>query len=155
MDGQNLTDTPKCDSGGFPKVTVSNEIKLLIESEEPDRILTYILTNMDIMRQQLNIIIPMVSEISRESKKTNGKIIKLQEWKDEYENLLPETIISVNDHEKSIKEHAEKITDMESKVEVHHTTLVKTTTIWGFLTRTIIAVAGTITAAAAIFEIVK
>lgn len=155
MDGQHVTESAHNTPDVFAKVKLSNEIRLLIESEQPDKILTYILTNMDIMRQQLSILMPIVSEINREAKKTNGKIIKLQEWKDEYEHLLPETILSVQDHDKLLKSHAEKITDMEGKVEVHHSALVKTSTIGDFIAKAAVFVVAAVTTAAALVEIFK
>jgi hypothetical protein len=139
----------------FPPVSVSKETELLIESEKPDKIQAYLLRTVDVMRQQISMLIHVVSDVYRESKKTNGKVIKLQEWKEEYEDILPDAIIAVNKHERSIEEHKTILNDINEKVEVHNTLMTKTSTISDFIVKVGVFVGATIATVAALVEIFK
>lgn len=139
----------------FPTVFPSKETELFIESEKPDKVQAYLMRNVDVMRQQIATLIHVVSDVYRESRKTNGKVIKLQEWKEEYEDILPDTVIAVNKHERSIEEHKIMLNDIHEKVETHNTLMTKTSTISDFIVKVGVFAGATIATVAALVEIFK
>ena len=92
-----LSDIPEIK---MPEYKMSSETKMLIEGTiKPEEREIYILKKLDEIDQNQKGINPMIYDMNRQVRKTNGKVIVLSAWNQAYGDKLVKSLHTVSKHE--------------------------------------------------------
>lgn len=75
----------------------------------------YILEVMDKLQQQMDWLVPTVEDMNKQTRKTNGKLIRLKEWHDKNEVVIEESLHLVKKHQE-VLEKSSFLRDIATKI---------------------------------------
>ena len=92
-----LSDIPEIK---IPEYKMSSETKMLIDGTvKPEERELYILRKLDEIDQGQKAIIPIIHDVNKQARKTNGQVIVLSAWNQAYGDKLVKSLRIVNKHE--------------------------------------------------------
>lgn len=99
---EQLSTIPKIE---IPKFEVSQSIQLFLDDQKDklSEIDKYLLTSIDKLQQTVQFIIPIIKDSNVQARITNGKVIRLTDWKSKHASDLEEAAKLVNKHEEILE----------------------------------------------------